>query len=96
MMRLIPAQQSFHGYKLSVAGLENRLIHQLELAMIQTVAHSLFGGERLLHVGLNFLRKEFKAVAPALLGVIHGGVGMPDQLIDRLAIVGIKADADAR
>ena len=49
-----------------------------------------------LGVLVEFIREELKIVSAALLGPVHGAIGVTQQVVNVAAVVRVKRDADAR
>ena len=68
---------------------------QQELAALQRVPQAAFEHEFFQRPGAHLGGIELVLVAALLLGAVHGGVGVAQQLERVVAVAGIEADADA-
>ena len=100
-LRMIPAGQGFRLMTPAALEVELRLEMQRQLGadevgdgegLAQRVFHEEAPGRGLVHVG----GKELVVVAAGVLGVVHGHVGVAQQGVGVAAVLGQKADADAR
>ena len=90
-----PADQRLGFANLARGELDDRLVVDLKLAAGQRDAQiagepqALFGLD--LHIGLEVT----EAIAPSVLGRIHGLIGVLEQHIKIVGVVGVKRDANA-
>src|SRR6185503_3362809 len=67
---------------------------QLQLVARQRVAQVVLDAQARHGARVQLGRKEAEAVAPGLLGVVVGGVGVLQQLAEIAAVARVDADAD--
>ena len=95
MLRVLPAQQGLGSDHLAATGTVFGLVVQGQLPPLQGVLQLLVQQELLVGVGVHGAVEVVVVVAPLLLGVIHGGIGVEGQLVQAGAILGIDGNADA-
>lgn len=95
LLRVLPAQQGLGTDHLAATGSVFGLVVQGELPPLQGVLQLLLQQELLVGVGVHGAVKVVVVVAPPLLGVVHGGVGVEGQLVQAGAVLGIDRNADA-
>src|SRR5260370_40022531 len=71
------------------------LVVQQQLLAFNRVSQLAFQGLTLDGVETHICSKELAIVAPTLLGVVHRGIGIFDQRLRILTVVGVGAYADA-
>src|SRR5258707_15170051 len=69
---------------------------QVQLPARQRVAQVVLHAQARHGAGVQLGREEAEAVAPGLLGVVLGGVGVLQQLAEIAAVARVDADADRR
>ncbi len=69
---------------------------QHKLALLERMVQRLLDGLPRHRADIHFRSEHLVVVAPAFLGMIHRGVGVPDHRFNVLAVVGVEADADAQ
>lgn len=92
--RLAPAQQCLHCDELVAGQVEDRLVMQDEVILRQRLAHA-HGQDQALERLLRPPRVDDEVPAPQALRLVHGGVGMAQESVLVLRVVGEDADADA-
>ena len=95
MLRMAPAQQGLHAKHAPITGIVLRLVIEEQFALGQSLAQVMFQTQPLADDAVHFRFEEAIAVAPDSLGGMQCGVGILQQRIDIVAILGIDADADA-
>ena len=95
-IRLLKAHQRFRTGDGSGAEMERGLVMQHQRTRIQRPAQCGLYRQARSRPRIHLGAKRLVLVAPALLGVVHGGVGMSQQHIGIVAVVGIHTDPDAQ
>ncbi len=91
---MAPAQQRFDPDGQPAGQVDFGQVSQLELVVGQRLAQLVFHLHTLDDMGIHFRAEEAERIAPVLLGMVHGHVGVAQQGIDVGAIAGTDADAD--
>jgi len=92
---VLPAQECLerdHALRFDV---DDRLVVHIELAALQCRAQARFDGDALLEALVHALAEELVVVAAAILRLVHGGVGVAQQLAHVGAVVRIESHPDA-
>jgi hypothetical protein len=89
-----PADQRLDADHLAVVQAQLRLVDQLELLLIDGLAQGLLQTQALLCMAGHAFGMEAEGIA-VLLGLIQGHVGVAQQVIGVVGILGVEADADA-
>ena len=92
---VVPAQQCFGPDQALAAQLDLGLIDHRKVAGIQGQAQAAFDGHALQRNHFHFIGKELVLILAALLGPVHGGIGIFQQAGAVLAVVRVNRDADA-
>ncbi len=95
LLRVLPAQQRFGTDRLAGLGVELGLIMQAELALLQRHAQVLQQLQLLARVAVHRHIEEAVTVLSGALGMVHGSVGITQQLMLVLAVARIQDDAQA-
>ncbi|MNP06817.1 hypothetical protein D3C76_988170 [compost metagenome] len=95
IFRMLLAQQRLGTDHPAAAGVVLGLIVQDQFLPLQGMAQRLLQQKLLVGIGIHGAVEAVVAVAPSLLGVVHGGIGVEGQLVQAGAILGIDGDADA-
>ena len=93
---VVPAQESFGTDDGAVAHTHDRLIMDLESVILHRVAKRAFQGVLLHSSGSEVDVEELVGVAPKLLGAVHRHVGVLEQALGIVAVVGIDRNAYRR
>ena len=93
--RGLEAHQGFEGHDLTGGEVHHGLVVQGELVVLDGAAQACFHLQPAGGHGREGLGVEVEAVAPAALGLVHGRIGVADELRGVLAILRVQADADA-
>ena len=93
--RVVPADERLDAG--DAAGLQrhDRLVEQAQLAVLDAAGEVGLELEPLEHAGVHALLEHLVAVLAALLGQVHGHVGVAQQHLGVDAPVGVDGDADA-
>ena len=91
-----PAQQGFDAGDQAAAQIDLGLVVQGQFIALDGMAQGGFHLQVSQGLGIHRLVVECEGVAPGVLGAVHGGVGVLQQGVAILAILRVKADADAR
>ena len=89
--RMLPAQQRFECHDLLRLDLDDRLVVHVELAALQRGAQERLDGDALLQAPVHDGAEELEVVAAAVLGLVHGGVGVAQQLAHVRAVARVQA-----
>ena len=76
-----PAQERFDAVDRAGAHLDDRLVVEAELVAFDRAVQLGFDAEACERAGVQELVEELEAVAPAALGVVHGGAGTAEELV---------------
>jgi len=93
--RVLPAQECLerdHALRFDV---DDRLVVHIELAALQRSAQARFDGDALLEPLVHALAEELVVVAATILRLVHGGIGVAQQLAHVGPVVGIESEPDA-
>ena len=91
-----PAYQRLDAVNEAGLGVDLRLIVQLELLERERLVQVALQLHPLLGRGIHAFRVALNVVPAALLGAVHGGVGVGDERLRALAVGRKHGDADAR
>ena len=91
-----PANQRLGAVNSARCGVDLRLVVELELPQRQRLVQVALQLDLVLRNGIHSRRIALNVVAAALLGAVHGRVGVGKQSLDFAAIRGKHRDADAR
>src|SRR4051795_11086812 len=91
---MIPAQQGFGSH--DAASVHLRLVPQAELVVADAVANLVLQACARVHGGLQSGRKKADSIASRRLGLVHGDVGLLQDLGSALFSIAEYGDADAR
>ncbi len=94
VLRVVPAQKRLGADDCVVREPDDRLVVQPQEAVLQRVAQRGFEGVLAQPVLGEVGVEELEGVAPQLLRVIHRDVGVLQELLGIVRIVGVHADAD--
>jgi hypothetical protein len=94
MQGMLPAQQRLHARHVVTFDIDDRLIVNVELLLLDGGTQARFDGDALLQLAVHAGAEELKVISAAILRLIHGGVGVAQQLADIRAIAWIQADTD--
>ena len=93
LLRVAPAHQRLDGDDPALVEVDERLVVELELVVVERAAQVLLELEALHHAPAHAAVEQLEARAAAVLGAIHGDVGVAH---DRLGgVVGAVGDDDA-
>ena len=90
-----PAQERLDAHDLLARQLEDRLIEQEELPGLQGVIEVHLERQALFLAALHVRLEQHRAVLAVRLCAVEGQVGVPQQLVGRLAVADRDPDADA-
>ncbi|MCY1461070.1 hypothetical protein D9M71_786900 [compost metagenome] len=93
---MLPAQQGLGADRLAGLGVELGLVVQAELALFQGLAQVLQQLQLLAGIAVHRHVEEAVAVLAGALGVVHGGVGIAQQLMLVQAVARVQDDTQAR
>jgi hypothetical protein len=89
-----PAQQGFHADDASAGQIDLGLVVKAELLVVEGLAQGVFQLKTLQRVDVHDLVEEPIGVTPALLGVVHGGIGILHEALGTLPVIGKEGNAD--
>ena len=93
--RMVPAHEGLDGDGLAGGEIDDRLVLDDELALLDRALElgleAVAADDRVAHRG----REDREAALAALLGVVHGDVGVAQQLLGVRVRVAARGDADA-
>ena len=92
---MLPAQKSFEAVNLP-AGIEERLVHQVELIVLQRGLECGLAGCELARLLTEVGTEELQGRLPLLLGEVQSGVCVLDKQLRGGGVVGVDTDADVR
>ena len=92
---MLPAQQRLGADDAAARQVELRLVVDDELVLVERRAQAILERDAPLDRGVHVLGVEVEAVAAALLGVVHRGVGALEQRLGVLRVAREGGDADA-
>ena len=90
-----PAQQRLGADDRAIVQVDLRLIEDHQFVALERAPQLALEHQPLDRGGVHLRRIEREAVAAVLLGVVHRGVGVADQVDDVLGVVRAERDADA-
>ena len=90
--RVLPAQQRLARAHLAVVQVDARLVVQHKLLRPQAFAQGVVELQARQQVGVHFGPVKAVVAFAAPFDLVHGGVGVPDELIERVAVFGIERD----
>ena len=90
-----PAQQGLGADDAAVAQVDFRLVADIELVALQRAAQLALQHQPLDRRGVHLRGVEGEGVAAVLLGVVHGRVGVADDVDDVFRVARAEGDADA-
>ncbi len=91
---MLPAQQRFEPTDLSAADRHLRLIDQIEITILDGLAHAVFKHQTRTRAAVHFMIIETILLTPGTLGFVHGNVRSAQQTVEIAPTVGISSDAD--
>ena len=94
-LRVLPAYQCLHAYLATVTQVMQRLVVNAQLVIVQGMAQAAGQFHALTGVVGQLLHIEGIAFAAAALGLEQRRIGIAQDLLDAIPIVGEQADADA-
>ncbi len=95
MCRVLPPQQRLHSEHVVGLDIDDRLIVNVELVVLHGHAQARLDRHPLLQLAVHRGVEELIVVTPAVLGLIHGRVRVPEQLAHVVAVAREHADANA-
>ena len=93
--RMLPSNERFPAGYGTALQVEFRLEDKVELLPVEGATHGVVELQSLDSLRRHLFREEAECVAAPALGRIHGRIGILDQRLDIVAVVGIDADPDA-
>ena len=91
---MLPAQQRLHAGDLAGVHFHQRLVMQHKLVPSQRLSQSGFEFQAPRRAHIEFRGIELEIVPAHLFGVVHGDVGVLQQIFGAVVIEGIECDAD--
>jgi hypothetical protein len=91
-----PAQQGLDAHDPARGELQAGLVVERQLRLLEGGAQAALDGAPLDGAGGHGRGEELVVVAPALLRPVHRGVGVPDERLRVLSVLGVEADPPAR
>ena len=95
MVRVLPAQQRLERHHALGLDVDDRLVVHVELPRGQRRAQRRLDRDALLQALVHAGAEELEVVAAAILGLVHGGVGVAQQLAHVRTIVRVERNPDA-
>ena len=92
---MLPAHEGLEGDDDAGAQIDLWLVRDPELPVRERGVQVVLEGEAHVRLLLRTRRGQLGAVAPALLGPVHGDVRGPQQCVVAVAVLGEAGDADA-
>ena len=90
-----PAGQGLEAHDLPVSQPDQRLIVQCDVVVFDRFAQRLFELEAVVDHQVHRGIEDLQVVSPLALGLVEGRIGVADQFLRALAVLGMKAGADA-
>ncbi|MNN35072.1 hypothetical protein D3C81_1489100 [compost metagenome] len=90
-----PAGQGFDAVQAAAGDVDLWLVMQLQLVQVQSLAQGGFQPQPFLRAAVHFAAVETRVAAAAVLGLVHGHVGVMQQAFHVATVIGEHADADA-
>ncbi len=93
-LRALPAQQGFAADDAAARQVDQRLVVEQEFVALQGAAQVVVQVQPFLGVGIHAFGIEAEGIAAGGLGVVHRGIGLPQQRVEGVAVFRIDGDAD--
>ncbi|MNS51495.1 hypothetical protein D3C72_841730 [compost metagenome] len=93
--RMLPAQQGLEATNPPVGNRNLRLIHQIEIPVLDGCAHTFFQHQPRARPAVHFMIVEAILLAAGTLGLVHGNVGRPHHPVEIGATIRERGNADA-
>ncbi len=93
--RMLPAQQRLERHHAVRLDVDDRLIVNFQLPRLQRLPQTGLNRNALFQAPIHRGTEQLKIITPAILGLVHRGVRMPQELAHIRAIARKHADTDA-